>query len=86
MSQYDKNSAYPMSGLGPRVLEHRNIWNVVLLKLFEKMTTEPIRVECKYIHVKLKTWKKRIIANFHVQDYQYSMSCTATAVLKIDSL
>ena len=34
------------------------------LQLFEKLTTEPIKGEDKYVHGKLKTWKERIKTNF----------------------
>ena len=44
------------------------------------MPTEPIKGEGRYANGKLKTWKERIKANFHGQD------CSATAVLKIDSV
>ena len=51
VSQYDKNSTYTMSfnvseGL-EWVLKYRNIWNEVESKLFEKLTTEPIKGEGK---------------------------------------
>ena len=51
VSEYDKNSTYTMSfnvseGL-EWVLKYRNIWNEVESKLFEKLTTEPIKGEGK---------------------------------------
>ena len=39
-----------------------------------------------YVHGKLKTWKKRIKTNFHVQVVPYNMYCNATALLKTDSI
>ena len=39
-----------------------------------------------YVNGKLKTWKERIKTNFHGQDVPYNMHCSATAVLKIDSV
>ena len=54
--QYDKNSAYTMSF---------QIWNEVESQLFEKMATEPIKKESRYVSGKLKTWKERIRTSFH---------------------
>ena len=54
--QYDKNSAYTMSF---------QIWNEVESQLFEKMATEPIKKESRYVNGKLKTWKERIRTSFH---------------------
>ena len=34
----------------------------------------------------MKTWKERIMTNFHGQDVPYDMCCNAMAVLKIDSV
>ena len=62
----------------------RKIWNEVESQLFEKLTTEPIK--SKYVHGKLKMWKKRIKTNFYGQDVPYHMYYKATAVLKIDSV
>ena len=59
--------------------------NEVELQLFEKLTTEPIKGESKYMHGKLKMWKEHIKTNFHSQDVPYDMYCNATAVLKINS-
>ena len=88
--QYDKNSVYTMSF---NVCEEKawktqyeNIRNEVESHLFEKMVTEPIKGEGKYINGKLKTWKERIKTNFHGQDVPYNIYCNATAVLKIDSV
>ena len=53
---------------------------------FEKLATELIKGEDKYVHGKLKMWKERIKTNFHGQDVPYDMYCNATAVLKIDSV
>ena len=36
-------------------LQYRNFWNEVKLELFEKLITEPLKGEGKYIHGKLKT-------------------------------
>ena len=54
--QYDKNSAYTMSF---------QIWNEVESQLFEKMATEPIKKESRYVNGKLKSWKERIRTSFH---------------------
>ena len=48
------------------------------------MIFEPIK--CKYVHCKLKTWKKDIKTNFHGHIAPYDMYCNATAVLMIDSV
>ena len=90
VSQYDKNSAYTMSfnvsEAKEWVSQYKKIWNEVESQLFEKMVTEPIKREGRYVNGKLKTWKERIKTNFHGQDVPYNMHCNATAVLKIDSV
>ena len=68
------------------VLQYRNIWNEVESQLFEKLATELIKGDGKYMHGKLKTWKYHIKADFHGQDVQYDMYYSATAVLKIESV
>ena len=52
------------------------------IKRFEKLMTELIKEEGKYIHGKLKVWKERISTSFHCEDVRYDMYCNATAVLK----
>ena len=66
--------------------QYEQVWNEVESHLFEKLTTEPIKIEARYVNGKLKTWKERIRTNFHGQDVLYDMLCNATAVLKIDSV
>ena len=68
------------------VSQYKKIWNEVESQLFEKMVTEPIKRETRYVSGKLKMWKERIKTNFHGQDVPYDMYCNATAVLKIDSV
>ena len=68
------------------VLQYRNIWNAVESLQFERLTTEPIKGEGKYMHGKLKMWKERSKTNFHGQNVPYDMYCNATVVLKIDSV
>ena len=63
--------------------QYKKIWNEFESQLFEKLATEPIKGEGKYIHGKLKTWKERINTIFHGQDVPYD---NTTAVLKIDSV
>ena len=57
VSQYDKDLAYAMSFDVSKVpewmLQYRNIWNKVESQLFEKLTTESVNGECKYMHGKL---------------------------------
>ena len=48
------------------------------------MATEPIKG--KYVHGKLKTWKKDIKTNFHGQILPCDKYCNATTILKIDSV
>ena len=61
VSQYDKNSAYTMSFNVSEEKEwmsqYKKIWNEVESQLFEKMVTEPIKREDRYINGNLKTWK-----------------------------
>ena len=58
VSQYDKNSACTMSlnvsGEKGWVSQYKKNWNEVESKLFEKLATEPIKREGKYVHGKLK--------------------------------
>ena len=68
------------------VSQYKKIWNEVESQLFEKMSTEPIKREGRYVSGKLKTWKERIKTNFHGQDVPYNMHCNAMAVLKIGSV
>ena len=68
------------------VSQYKKIWNEVESQLFEKLVTEPIKGEGKYVHGKLKTWKERITTNFHGQDVPYDMYCNAIVMLKIDSV
>ena len=87
---YDKNSAYTMSFNVPEEeawkTQYKKIWNEVESQLFEKMATEPIKMEDTYVNGKLKTWKELIRTTFYGQDVEYNMHCNATAVLKIDSV
>ena len=55
-------------------------------QLFEKLVTETIKREGRYVNGKLKTWKERIKTNFNGQDIPYDMYCNAMTVLKIDSV
>ena len=55
------------------MLHYQNIWNEADSQLFEKLTRGPIKGESKYIHGKLKTWKKHIYTNFHDQEVPYDM-------------
>ena len=66
--------------------QYKNIWNGVESQLFEKLATEPIKREGKYVHGNLKTWKECVKSNFHGQDVPHDMYCSTTAVLKIDPL
>ena len=68
------------------VSQYKKICNETESQLFEKMVTEPIKREGRFVNGKLKTWKEHIKTNFHGQDVPYNMHCNATAVLKIDSV
>ena len=89
-SQYNKNSAYTVpfnvSEEKEWFSQYKKIWNEVESQLFEKMATELIEREGRYVNDKLKTWKERIKTNVHGQDVPYNIYCNATAVLKIDSV
>ena len=90
VSQNDKNSVYTMSfnvfEVKEWVLQYKKISNKVESQLFEKLTTEPINREGKYVHGKWKMWNEPIKTNFHSQDVLYDMYCNPTALLKIDSV
>ena len=85
VSQYDKNSAYTMSfnvsDAKEWVSQYKKIWNEIESQLFEKLATEWIKGEGKYVHGKLKMSKQRIKTNFNGQDVPYDMYCNETAVL-----
>ena len=89
MSQYDKNSAYTKSfnvfEVKGWVSQYKKILNEVESQLLEKLVTEPIKGEGKYVHGKFKTWKERIKTNFHGQDVPCDMYCNATTMVKINS-
>ena len=68
------------------VLQYKKIWSEAESELFEKLATEPIKGENRYVSGKLKTWKERMKTNFHGQDVPCDMYCNAAAVLKIDSV
>ena len=61
VSQYDKNSAYTMSFNVSEekewVSQYKKIWNEVESQLFEKMATEPLKREDRYVSGNLKTEK-----------------------------
>ena len=85
VSQCKKNSACTMSFNVSEergwMSQYKKIWNEVESQLFEKLATKPIKEEGKYVHGKLKMWKKRIKTNFHGQDVPYDMYYNTTAVL-----
>ena len=65
--------------------QYKKIWNEIESQLFEKMSTEPIKREGRYVNGKSKMQKECIKTNFHGQDVPCNMHCNAT-VLKIDSV
>ena len=67
-------------------LNIKNIWNEIESQLFEKILTEPIKKESKYVNGMLKMWKEQLKTDFRDQDVPYNMHCNATTVLKIDSV
>ena len=58
VSQYNKYFAYTMSfnvsEAKEWVFQYKKIWNEVKSQLFEKLVTEPIKREGKYVHGKLE--------------------------------
>ena len=72
VSQYDKNSAYTMSF---NIFEEKASRKY---QLFEKMETEPIKRENRYVNGNLKTWKERKKTDIYDQDVLYNMHCNAT--------
>ena len=79
VSQYDKNSAYTISFNVSEekewVPQYKKILNDVESQLFEKMTTEIIKSEGRYVNGKLKTWKERIKKIFMVN--MFHITCIA---------
>ena len=90
VSQYDKNSvctiSFYVSEEEAWKTQYKKIWNEIDSQLFEKMATESIKIEGRYVNGKLKTCKEHIKTNFHGEDVPYNMHCNATVVLKIDSV
>ena len=66
--------------------QYKKIWNEVESQLFEKLATELITREGRYVNGKLKTWKERIKTNFFGQDVPHNMHCSAMSLLNIDSV
>ena len=66
-----------------RVSPTKKIWNEAESQLFEKVATEHLKREGRYVYGKFKTWKEHIKTNFHGQDIPYDMYCNETTVLKI---
>ena len=58
-----------------RVSQYKKIWNEIEPQLFEKMATEPIKREGRYVNGKLKTWKERIKTIFMVRIFH--ITCIA---------
>ena len=56
------------------------------MQLCEKLTTETINGQGKYMNGERKTWKEPIKTIFHDQDILYDMCCIATVVLKAYSV
>ena len=73
VSQYDKNSVYTISFNVSEEKEwmsqYKNIWNEVESQLFEKLSTEPIKREGRYVNGKLKTWKEPTKTNFMAKTF-----------------
>ena len=84
MPQYHKNSVFTISFNVSEEkawkTQYEKIWNEVESHLFEKLATESIKREGRYVNGKLKTWTERIKTNFHGRDVPYIMHCNATAV------
>ena len=49
--------------------QYKKIWNEVESQLVEKLATEPIKGEGKYVHGKFETWKERIKQIFMVKTF-----------------
>ena len=54
--------------------QYKKIWNEVESQLLEKLATEPITREGRYVNGKLKTWKERIKTSFFGQDVLHKLS------------
>ena len=52
-------------GISEWALYHQNIWNKVEFQLCEKLTTEHVKGEGRYIHGKPKMWKEQVEKNPH---------------------
>ena len=56
----------------------------VCVYVCEKLKTELIEGEDKYMKGKLKTWEKHIITNFHVQGVPLNIYCNANFCKLVD--
>ena len=65
--------SFNVSEIPESALQYRNIWSEVVLQLFEKLATGPIKGEGKYVYGQLKMWKDHIKTNFHSQDVPYDI-------------
>ena len=79
VSQYDKNSAekisFSVSSVPEWAFHYQNIWNGAKLLLFQKLITEPIKGDGKYMNSKINTCKERIKKSFMVKTFH--MTCIA---------
>ena len=64
---------------------YKNIWKEVEWQILETWSKETVR-DNKYLRCKLKTWKERINTNFHGKTVSHDTYCTATGLLRIDSV
>ena len=91
ISQCDKNATYTISfnvadkGNVNWLDSYQRIWQEIESQIFETLSKEPVR-DNKYLKCKLKTWKERINTNFHGKTVPHDTYCTATGILKIDSV
>ena len=52
--------------------------NKVEMHLIEKLTTQPLKGESKYMNSELKTWKEHIKTCFHVQNIRHVLQCNSS--------
>ena len=88
---YDKNVAYTMLfNVGDEensdwLNSYRHVWKETESQIFDVLSTAPVK-EGRFLRSKLMTWEGKIKTNFHGKKAPHDTYCTATSVLKIDSV
>lgn len=58
--------SFNVSEISTWVFHYQNIWNEAESQLYEKLRTDTIKEERKYMHSKPKMWREGIKKNFSI--------------------